>query len=252
MSVLLLRLAGPLQSWGVASRHMTRGTLTMPTKSAVIGMLAGALGRRRGEDLSDLASLRFGVRADQPGRLLIDYHTVSAVSHAPDDPSRQRLPTADGKSLKPENSTKVTRRYYLADAVFVAGVEGPGDIIGALASALRRPRFAPYLGRRSCPPSRPVLLTILPNVSLEEALQSVQWQAGHDGRSRVRSAFVDLEMSVEHRDGGDTIPDQPVRSAAFDRRFAQRPVRNSSVSIPVSEAAKPPEPSHDPMSLLEG
>jgi len=45
MSVLLLRLAGPLQSWGDSSRFATRGTRREPTKSGVIGMVAAALGR---------------------------------------------------------------------------------------------------------------------------------------------------------------------------------------------------------------
>ena len=47
MTVLLLRLAGPLQSWGVKSRFTVRATELAPTKSGIIGMLAAAVGRRR-------------------------------------------------------------------------------------------------------------------------------------------------------------------------------------------------------------
>ncbi len=76
MSTLLLRLAAPLQSWGVASKFDTRDTAREPTKSGVIGLLAAALGRSRTESLDDLKELRFGVRIDQPGTFLRDFHTA--------------------------------------------------------------------------------------------------------------------------------------------------------------------------------
>ena len=70
MSTLLLRLAAPMQAWGVDSDFETRRTLPYPTKSGVIGMLAAALGRGRQDSLEDLNQLRFGVRIDQEGELL--------------------------------------------------------------------------------------------------------------------------------------------------------------------------------------
>lgn len=45
MGTLLLKLAGPLQAWGVESKFDERRTLNFPTKSGVIGMVAAALGR---------------------------------------------------------------------------------------------------------------------------------------------------------------------------------------------------------------
>jgi CRISPR system Cascade subunit CasD len=71
MPTLLLRLAGPLQSWGSISKFDTRMTNSEPTKSGVIGMIASAMGRSRSESVSDLISLRFGVRADQTGRCCV-------------------------------------------------------------------------------------------------------------------------------------------------------------------------------------
>ena len=46
-SVLVLRLEGPLQSWGERSRWDVRETADRPTKSAVIGLLGAALGLKR-------------------------------------------------------------------------------------------------------------------------------------------------------------------------------------------------------------
>ncbi|MFJ8434761.1 type I-E CRISPR-associated protein Cas5/CasD [Kitasatospora sp. NPDC094019] len=74
--VLLLRLAGPLQSWGVKGRFAQRDTHTRPTKSGVIGLCAAALGLDRSDPLDELRPLLFGVRADRPGTPVRDYHTV--------------------------------------------------------------------------------------------------------------------------------------------------------------------------------
>ncbi|MGY3680141.1 type I-E CRISPR-associated protein Cas5/CasD [Streptomyces sp. TE33382] len=74
--VLLVRLAGPLQSWGISGRFAQRDTHSRPTKSGVIGLCAAALGLPREEPLGELAEVRFGVRADRPGTPLRDYHTV--------------------------------------------------------------------------------------------------------------------------------------------------------------------------------
>ena len=65
MSVLLLQLAGPLQSWGDSSRFVRRETRNEPTKSGVIGMLASAQGRNREDSIEDLLGLSFGVRIEQ-------------------------------------------------------------------------------------------------------------------------------------------------------------------------------------------
>ncbi|MFD7066322.1 type I-E CRISPR-associated protein Cas5/CasD [Streptomyces sp. NPDC059913] len=74
--VLLVRLAGPLQSWGIVGRFARRDTHSRPTKSGVIGLCAAALGLPREKPLGELAEVRFGVRADRPGTSLRDYHTV--------------------------------------------------------------------------------------------------------------------------------------------------------------------------------
>jgi len=74
---LVLRLAGPLQSWGGHSQFNRRETAGEPSKSGIVGLLAAAQGRRRQDPIEDLLHLQLGVRTDQPGSLLRDYHTVS-------------------------------------------------------------------------------------------------------------------------------------------------------------------------------
>ena len=105
MSTLLLRLAAPLQAWGINSKFDIRKTEREPSKSGVVGLLAAALGRRRDESLDDLAALKFGIRSDKEGELLKDFHMV----------------------LKDKKTSYVTTRYYLADAIFLVGLESQDE-----------------------------------------------------------------------------------------------------------------------------
>lgn len=239
MSVLLLRLAGPLQSWGSASRFARRTTEMAPTKSGVLGLLAAAQGRAREADLSDLAALRFGVRVDQPGRRLRDFQTA----HHPDT----------GKSMP------VSERFYLADAVFVAGVEGPPTSVHSLLDALRTPVFLPYLGRRSCPPSAPIDLGVREDADLERALREVPWQATerHQRRRRATASggSVELRLLLECAPGEQpelSLRDQPISFDLRHRRYGLRGLRSTTVLLPPPPEPQPvpPPTDHDPVALL--
>ena len=75
MKTILLKFAGPMQSWGTDSHFETRHTDLYPSKSAVIGLIGAALGIRRDDkSISDLDALKFAVRVDREGSLLKDYH----------------------------------------------------------------------------------------------------------------------------------------------------------------------------------
>ncbi|MFF5538631.1 type I-E CRISPR-associated protein Cas5/CasD [Streptomyces cinerochromogenes] len=152
MSGLLLRLAGPLQSWGERSAFTpVRDSAPFPTRSALTGILAAAEGLGRddaGIDAYD--SLQFTVRVDRPGVRLVDYHTVGGGF-----PKAQTAATSGGSN---KGAAVITRRHYLADAVFTIAVTGPPTDTARIAHALQHPHWAPYLGRRSCPPDEPFLL----------------------------------------------------------------------------------------------
>lgn len=258
-SVLLLRLAGPLQSWGESSKFNRRETRTEPTKSGVVGLLAAALGLERGADLSALTELTMGVRTDQSGTLLRDYHTVSDYRGRP---LKQSGVNAKGiqKLTAPAKYTHITQRYYLQDAVFLVGLAGQSDTIGELASAVKRPVFPLALGRRSCPPTHPILAGT-PATELMAALSSHPWQASEAARGDylrgTRPAFVHLPVTIDDPAGGETRQDVPVSFGLHDRRYRQRRVRHTTVQIPTGfpEPAEKtgsgtPPVGHDPFSLL--
>lgn len=155
MSTLLLRLAAPLQSWGINSKFEYRFTEKMPTKSAVVGMLAAALGLGRDADLSKLNALKFGVRADREGEETTDFH----MAH-----ERDFWKKHDAKY------THLTYRHYLSDAVFLAGFEGDDTFLREIEHAIKNPKYPLFLGRRSCPPTLPIVIKISSS-QLEQALR---------------------------------------------------------------------------------
>ncbi|MGW0789787.1 type I-E CRISPR-associated protein Cas5/CasD [Streptomyces sp. NPDC002911] len=245
MSVLTLQLAGPLQAWGASARFARRTTESAPTKSGVLGLLAAALGRPRDADVSDLAALRFGVRIDQPGTRVRDFQTA----HHADT----------GRAMP------VSERFYLSDAVFVAALEGDRELLGGLHTALRVPVFLPFLGRRSCPPSRPVDLHLYDGSDLTEALTTEVWQASDwYQKRRRRDETVQLTMLLETGPGadfadgaGDTVRDQPVSFDVRHRRYALRGVVSRTVTLPNPQAApgrgstRAPAPAHNPTLHLD-
>ena len=151
-----MRFAAPLQSWDAESKFERRGAGRSPTKSGVIGLCAAALGFRRHQDenLAKLQNLFFGVRIDKPGVLLKDFHMAHEEGFW-DPINRSKINR--GKS----SSTYLTTRYYLADAVFLVGLEGDEDFLLEIDEALRYPMFPLFLGRRSCPPEGQLCLGIV-------------------------------------------------------------------------------------------
>ena len=148
-STLLLRLSGPMQSWGTSSNFETRRTDRFPSKSGIVGMIGAALGMTRQDDFQSLSKkFRVGFRVDRPGKLLLDFHTVQPINL----------------------NGKLTYREYLCDAVFLAGIESDNQRIDEISNAIRNPFYPIYLGRKSCPPDRQVFYAIKENTKLEDAL----------------------------------------------------------------------------------
>lgn len=211
-STLLLLLKGPMQSWGDDSRYKQRKTGQVPTKSGVIGMLAAALGRRRVDPIEDLAGLSFGVRVDQPGTLLKDFQTA-----LPEGASNAQLVT----------------RYFLSDAVFVVAVESEERaLLENIESALRRPRFPLFLGRRSCPAPADLVLGIRDS-DLVTALQGEEWHASKSHRqARARNVVLPIHRDARKGERGIACRDVPISFAQEHRQYAWREVVQDETGAP--------------------
>lgn len=211
MTTLLLRLAGPMQSWGIDSKIDVRGTSAHPSKSGVIGMIAAAMGRSRDDPLDDLRSLGFGIRIDQPGTLMRDYHTVH------------------GKS------DYVTERYYMEDAVFLVGLEGDEELLNSVDNALRHPYYPLFLGRRSCPVTGKISLGTR-NVSLSKALNDEPWIAS--SWYVHKHPDVELEITIDS-DGseGYMVRDEPISFSQKRRLHGFRKVMTSGISMDFNDSS---------------
>ena len=173
MKTILLKFAGPMQSWGTDSHFETRHTDLYPSKSAVIGLIGAALGIRRDDkSISELDALKFAVRVDREGSLLKDYHIA-----------RKYKPTGELER------NYVTERYYLEDAVFVVAISHDDDnFIEKIYEALKRPYFQMFLGRRSVPVSADFILGIF-GAGIKDTLEKCEWQAADYYKKRYKDKF---------------------------------------------------------------
>ncbi|EMF30791.1 CRISPR-associated Cas5e family protein [Streptomyces gancidicus BKS 13-15] len=237
MSGLLLRLAGPLQSWGERSAFTpVRDTASFPTRSALIGMFAAAEGISRNEaDLDRYQDLRLTVRVDRPGVRLIDYHTA-------------------GGGFPKDRPAATTRRHYLSDAVFVVAVTAADQTIHRLADALTRPHWAPYLGRRSCVPDEPFLLRRHvddPEEELRTRVPLSRTGPRTEDSEGLQSGTIPVEFLLEQPPPADQseqpvpvdvidVNDVPVSFAQHGRSHTSR--RLHRTQLPVSRSlAGPPQ-----------
>lgn len=242
MATLLLRLAAPIQAWGDESKYDIRQTWKEPSKSGVIGLLASALGLSRdsGEIANLGKALRMGVRVEMPGQIVKDFHTALPPKYTAKGEVRHE---ADG-SVMEENAPYVTTRYYLCDACFLVGLESDDEeLLQRLEEAMQAPCFAPYLGRRACPPTLPLLLGIR-KFQLEDTLRKEEWQAPewyrrkHPG-SKLR---VILETAAGE-EAWHSMMDTPVSFSPTYRQYSPRGLKKEQY-VMVGDGG------HDPMTEL--
>lgn len=225
---LLIPLVGPMQSWGSRSRFGDRDTHPEPTKSGVLGLVCAALGRGRGETLTDLNALLFGVRVDRAGHPQTDYQTAKPLP---------------GDSANDKDSAILSTRHYLADARFLVGWEGENlALLRQIEDALKNPQWTLSLGRKSYPLTLPPFLpdscggSVREGVDLKTALTAEPWRfltprEGCDGTPRT------LRLLLEDPTGTDTFLDAPLHFG--ERRFAARRVAISFLegkNLPQREA----------------
>lgn len=223
MATLLLRLVGPMQSWGTTSRFDQRDTGKEPSKSGVIGLLAAALGieRENWEKLKPLTRLSMGVRHDRPGIPKRDYQTAGCAE-------TDTIIKADGT---PSKDGVVSQRFYLADASFLVGLNGEDrNLLETIHEGLRDPIWPLALGRKSYAPSEPIWCESgIQETPLREALAQWPWI----GTLRKWEILPEkLLVSFESEDDSGVLKmDQPLSSFA-ERRFGARFVRSEWIPFP--------------------
>jgi len=191
---LLLRLEGPMQSWGYRSRFDYRDTALEPTRSGVIGLVCAAMGIARGEDISRFDAIRMGVRVDKEGRPERDYHTALKVIKA------------DGSGM----GTVVSYRDYLADAIFTVGLETSiRSLLEDTESALGNPTWPLFLGRKAFCLTEHPLSASLPAIVQAPLLEALEG-AAFSLRCKPHTGLLRCRFVLEAKDGERTQHDWPL------------------------------------------
>ena len=252
-ATLLIRLAGPMQSWGTQSRFLVRDAGSEPSKSGVIGLICAALGRPRTAPVDDLARLRFGVRIDHPGVVRRDYHTANGAPYHRASTGR-RAGAGIWHDGKLEDQTIVTTRYALHDASFLAAFQGHLGQLRTIDTALASPIWATYLGRKAFLASVPIRL---PDVAphgpglrlgtIEEAFAAIPWtpwgRRGADGTTESDASEGQrlrciVDAAADDAEASAWRDDVPIDFAA--RTFGARLVRTTWVVVPVTQGTAVP------------
>ena len=177
---LIFRLYGPLAAWGDIAVGEYRPSFAHPSKSAIIGLLAAALGIRRDDAERQKAlaeTCSFAVRVDGMGTLLRDYHTTQVQSAKRGVVHYTRRSELAGEDL----NTILSSRDYRCDAAYTVALEilsGAAYKAQELANALVKPAFTLYLGRKSCPLALPLQPKVISKETLKEALASGAFDDG--------------------------------------------------------------------------
>ena len=170
-----------MQSYGSNSHFEIRHTDPHPSKSAVVGMIAAAMGIRREEEerFLPLNTLKFAVRIDQIGRMISDYQTAAKY-----------------KSSGEFDRTYVTKRYYLEEAVFLVAVEGEDALIDEAWLCLQYPYFPIFYGRRSCPVSYDFLVGVYEGDAMRQ-MQDQPWMAAAWYQKGIKEEKVGLDIYTD-------------------------------------------------------
>lgn len=208
---LILKLQGVMQAWGEHTFEGLRPSTNFPTRSALTGLLAACLGIDRNERQQQQAlanSFLYAVRQDKTEHNVIkmtDYHTVKDARE-------------DYVGLK-SHDTIITQREYLLDAAFTVAIwntEGAEYSLDQLKAAVCQPRYTPFLGRRSCPITRPLYESCVQAINSDEALKLIEPVAGVI-YSEDNAADILGRKIPRHKVRDVPLPNQP-------RQFASRMV----------------------------
>lgn len=241
MNGFILHLKGPMMSFGDTGFGQIRGAGGFPSRSVVLGIVAAARGFQRNDKrLLELhRKLRVHAAAIHSGAPGVDYHIVQPMEYEEETIHLHRRRREDVSSV-------ITWREYLHDAHFMALVEGDdAGYVDECALKLRHPEFTTYLGRRSCPPSLPLLPEIANGEHVDQVFHHAynHWlDAEKDSRGRVSYALLrrlpkQLDIWLDSATPPDNVKllgrmERRDLLAALPRSYVNRMVTHVRMSLP--------------------
>jgi len=173
MEHLVFQLHGTMSSWGRPAGDEHRPAYRFPTKSALLGLIAGALGYKRKEMKKQTAlfeSLFLALVVEQVGEEMHDYHTAT-----PPESNFKFLYSRKDELNWSTGDPVVNRRVYRNNGIYTVCFwesENSSVDLQEIADKLKKPEFTPYIGRKSCPPSLPFAPQVMDSETLFEAFES--------------------------------------------------------------------------------
>ena len=239
MKYLVLKFAGPLQSWGSNSKYTSqRRTDLFPTKSGVVGLLAASLGIERsnvdGLQKSGLLDLNIAVREDLKGKLLSDYQIIEVDN----------------------GNKKISNKSYIADAIYLVAVYGNDNLIELLLHSVKNPKFTLFLGRKACVPEFDVAQVVVEYESVEQLLKTYPILTDKNRFNKIQRNQLELTLNIVKpatgTSGGSMVMDEPVSFASAKRIHHPRMVEYTTVTIsnPYYIPSVKIE-AHDPFDIIE-
>jgi CRISPR system Cascade subunit CasD len=227
---LIFRLWGPMASWGDIAVGERRGSWGRPSRSAVLGLVAAALGLERLDAEAHRrldAELGFAIRIDHPGKPLRDYHTAQSPSQR----RGKRWATRRDELSDPENCNTILseRSYYIQmDALLALWQRGPDARfpLREIAPRLAEPVFTLYLGRKVCPLGLPPAARIVHADSLDAAVQDYI-AASAEAMSKLGDYAP--KRPSRHHDAALWLSEQDARALGLENRIRQRTQRRDGI-----------------------
>jgi CRISPR system Cascade subunit CasD len=247
---LMFTLWAPLGAMGEIAVGERRMGFDQPGKSAVLGLLAAALGIERAaeaEHVALAAGYGLAIRVDAPGVTLMDYHTTQV----PAARRNRRWATRQAELSTSELGTILSKREYRQEPCHTLALWAKPEapyLLAKLAEALRRPTFTLYFGRKACPLGLPPAPRLIEAANLGEAF--ARFDAGHTSeeqhlRARLRLANTTGPVHAEVEEmanlGPGLRPDryERRRDLPVSRRRWQFGLREEVVATPINPAPTP-------------
>lgn len=239
---LIIVLGAPLASFADAPGNTTRKTGDMPTRSALLGLAAAALGIRRddqaGQDALGAALVTSAAQI-RPGTLMTDFHTFQSLNQA----ARGAPTRAEALKRREHIETAITRRDYRSDGLWQGAYRLRGaaeDLtLAALQSAFAAPHFVLSLGRRACALSHPLDARIITADDVREAFAEHLVTSARPRLRVLRPRVFSLEDRRDVSETNRPVTIQTRRDEPRDRSirwsFAER--REYRIAAEVEEEA---------------
>ncbi|MFM9938433.1 MAG: type I-E CRISPR-associated protein Cas5/CasD [Hyphomicrobiaceae bacterium] len=227
---LLFTLAAPLASFGTVAVGERRPTWDRPSKSQILGLVAGCLGIERSEEERQqalAAGIGFAVRVDVAGGLASDYHTAQAAKDVsirrrakvfgPIRTRADELACDDLKTILSRREFRVGSQHTIA---LWRATAGEPDL-AAIKQALEAPVFVPFAGRKA----HALMLPMAPRIIDADHIEGAFARFDATEPSDVRALKSQLRLAI---DGSgpiyadvDAIPDAE-RTARVSRLEERR------------------------------